>query len=84
MTEGNTRSDDYETFYRMLMHLTGVTSGTFDAYKKYLGNLAGMNDTLKMYKGADSLIAPDYEPFMKRIVTAFNRFMSEYKELKKS
>lgn len=84
MAEGNTRSDDYEIFYRMLMWLAGVTSGTFDAYKKYLRELEEINGTLKMYKGTDSVIAPDYEPFMKRTVADFNQFISEYKELKKS
>ena len=84
MTEGNTHSDDHEIFYNMLHHLAGETCGIHVAYERYLGQLKELNDTLKEYKDADSVITPDYEPFMKRTVTAVNRFISEYKKLKDS
>ena len=84
MTEKNASSNDYETLYHAIYYLANEASHTWIAYRKYLGQLKELNDTLKTYKGADSVIAPDYEPFMKETVTAVNRFISEYKELKKS
>lgn len=82
MAEGNSCSNDYETLYHAIHYMANEAGYTWSSYREYLRQLKELNNTLKTYKGEDSVIAPDYEPFMKETVAAVNRFISEYQELK--